>query len=139
VTTDRAGVRVGDLEREKVAAALGEHMAAGRLALIEFEGRLDTVYAARTRGELDAVLADLPTTSLPRPRPQPPWPGLPMGASWTPWALAGAICLLVWLTVSLIQGRPLYFWPLWVIGPWGAVLLAHTATRWLSRRSGAGR
>ncbi len=121
-------VRIGDAEREHVVAALGQHLSVGRLTMSEFESRLDTVYAARTRGELDAVLADLPTTAPPPPHPPPPRPG-PSAARpwtpWTPWALAGAINLLIWVTTSFAQGHPLYFWPIWVIGPWGAVLLAH--------------
>jgi hypothetical protein len=126
--TSDSTLRVGDVEREQVATVLGEHLSAGRLAISEFESRLDTLYAARTRGELDAVLADLPTTPLFGPGPQPPRLGPRAGPWWTPWALTGVICLLVWLTVSLIQGHPLYFWPVWVIGPWGAVLLVRAAT-----------
>jgi len=30
----------------------------------------------------------------------------------------------------------IYFWPIWVIGPWGAVLLAQTLTGGARRRSG---
>jgi hypothetical protein len=116
-------LRVGDAEREEVAAVLGQHMSAGRLAISELESRLDAVYTARTRGELDAVLADLPTTPVPHPRPQPPRPGIPPATRWTPWAVTGVICLLIWLATSLFQGHLLYFWPLWVIGPWGAVLM----------------
>jgi hypothetical protein len=127
MTTD-AALRVGDVERERVAAVLGQHLSAGRLAISEFESRLDAVYAARTRGELDAVLADLPTTPVAEPRPQPPWLGAAAATRWMPWALTGGICLLVWLTVSLLQGDLLYFWPLWVIGPWGVALLVHAAT-----------
>jgi hypothetical protein len=126
--TSDSTIRVGDLEREQVASALGQHLSAGRLAISEFESRLDAVYTARTRGELDAVLADLPATPPSHPRPQPPRPGVPAGGRWMPWAVTGAICLAVWLTTSLIQGHPLYFWPLWVIGPWGGVLLVHAAT-----------
>jgi hypothetical protein len=28
--------------------------------------------------------------------------------------------------VSVSAGEPIYFWPMWVAGPWGAVLLATT-------------
>lgn len=121
MTSEPPAIRIGDAEREQVVAALGQHMAAGRLTMSEFESRLDVVYAARTRSELDVVLADLPSTEpTPLLAQAPP----PPRAVWTPWALTGAICLLVWVAMSLAQGRPVDFWPVWVIGPWGVVLLA---------------
>jgi hypothetical protein len=52
------GIRASDEDRSRAAAALGEHYAAGRLTLEEFQERLDEVYAATTLGELGlAVLA----------------------------------------------------------------------------------
>lgn len=53
-------LRISDEERERAAAAFREHFAAGRLDEAEFEERLQAIYAARTRGELDALSADLP-------------------------------------------------------------------------------
>jgi len=37
--------------------------------------------------------------------------------------------LVIWAATSLATWEFLYFWPVWVIGPWGAVLLAQTLTR----------
>ena len=34
------------------------------------------------------------------------------------------IVLAIWAATSLATWEFLYFWPVWVIGPWGAVLLA---------------
>ena len=130
-------LRIGDAEREHAVAALGRHLSVGRLTMAEFENRLDTAYAATTRAELDAVLADLPATT--RPSPPPPQPAPSPGEAWAPWApgncraswvgwmLTGALCLLVWTATSAAQGHLHYFWPFWVIGPWGAVLVVHTA------------
>jgi hypothetical protein len=53
-------LRVSDADREHAATALREHLAQGRLTLDELAERLDRTYAARTRGELDAISADLP-------------------------------------------------------------------------------
>lgn len=53
-------LRIGDAEREVAAAALGEHFAQGRLTLDEHAERLDQVWAARTRGDLEPVFRDLP-------------------------------------------------------------------------------
>lgn len=53
-------MRASDAERDRVAAALQEHCAQGRLTVEEFHERLDRAYTARTVGELDDVTADLP-------------------------------------------------------------------------------
>src|SRR5438132_9546906 len=58
-------VRVGDADREAVAAQLREHYADGRLTLDELNERLDHAFAAKTRADLNAVTRDLPIT--PRP------------------------------------------------------------------------
>src|SRR5215469_15099681 len=58
-------IRVGDAEREAMAAQLREHYADGRLTLDELNERLDQAFAARTRAELDVVMRDLPHVARP--------------------------------------------------------------------------
>jgi hypothetical protein len=53
-------LRVGDTEREAVAAELREHYARGRLTLTEFNQRLDAAFAAKTQGDLTRITSDLP-------------------------------------------------------------------------------
>lgn len=53
-------IRVGDAEREAVAAQLREHYGDGRLTLDELNERLDQTFAAKTVSELGAVTTDLP-------------------------------------------------------------------------------
>lgn len=55
-----ANILASDEERDKVARQLREHCSDGRLNLDEFTERLGAVYIARTRGDLDALIADLP-------------------------------------------------------------------------------
>jgi hypothetical protein len=57
-------IRCGDADRERTAALLSEHHAAGRLTAEEFHERLEKAYAAKTQGELDELLADLPAIDL---------------------------------------------------------------------------
>ncbi|GAA1605331.1 DUF1707 domain-containing protein [Kribbella sancticallisti] len=52
--------RVSDLEREEVADVLREAAGEGRLSYTELEDRLETLYAAKTYGELVEIAADLP-------------------------------------------------------------------------------
>jgi hypothetical protein len=69
-------LRIGDAEREQAATALGEHFAQGRLSLDEHAERLDQVWAARTRGELEPVFRDLPGGRGPvRPATRGYWHG----------------------------------------------------------------
>ena len=55
-----AVIRASDGDRETVAARLNEAVGDGRLTLQEFGERLDRAYAARTRGALVPLTADLP-------------------------------------------------------------------------------
>lgn len=61
-------LRIGTAERERAAADLGEHLAAGRLSTEEFDERVRQAYAARTAAELTPLFRDLPDL---RPAPVP--------------------------------------------------------------------
>ena len=67
-------VRVGDADRDAVAAQLREHYADGRLTLEELNERLDQAFAAKTKADLNTVMRDLPQV------PQPA-AGLPSGGT----------------------------------------------------------
>jgi hypothetical protein len=54
-------------------------------------------------------------------------------AAWAAWTVAVSVNVVIWLLVSISSGDALYFWPMWVAGPWGAVLLAVTV---VNRRRG---
>ena len=75
-----AELRIGDAERERAAADLGEHFAQGRLSLDEHAERLEQVWAAKTRAELAPLFRDLPGGTYgarpagPAPAPQEQWP-----------------------------------------------------------------
>ncbi|HVV11309.1 DUF1707 domain-containing protein [Amycolatopsis sp.] len=57
-------VRCSDTEREQTATRLQDAAAEGRFSLEEVEERLARTYAARYRGELDALTADLPPAAV---------------------------------------------------------------------------
>lgn len=63
-------IRVSDAERDAVVRALGEHASVGRLTLDEFEDRSSRALEAKTRGELDALTADLPDADSPAAEPE---------------------------------------------------------------------
>jgi hypothetical protein len=60
-------LRASDAERERTATLLREHCAAGRLTPEELGERLDAAYDARTLGDLDALVRDLPAAGPPAP------------------------------------------------------------------------
>ena len=77
-------IRIGDAERDAAAADLGEHYTAGRLTLDELHERLETVFAAKTFGQLARIMSDLPGPGrlpglayLSGPALMPGMPGMP--------------------------------------------------------------
>src|SRR5215212_4311408 len=139
-------LRAADADRAAVAAVLGEHMAAGRLTLVEYEERVTRAYAAKTYGELAELTTDLPTLPGRRSGSQPAQQRVPatgraqvpaargsrhrgsVADAWRAWFTTALVVTTIWLLTSLGSGEFAYFWPVWVIGPWGAVLLASTIT-----------
>ncbi|WP_396445376.1 DUF1707 domain-containing protein [Actinomadura sp.] len=65
-------IRIGDAERDAVMVALHDHFAEGRLDRAELDERLESALSARTRGDLRALVKDLPSpTGLREPEPGP--------------------------------------------------------------------
>ena len=62
----RSTLRASDADRDRIAERLRHATAEGRLLADELEERLEATFAARTYGELDAVVADLPGTAVRR-------------------------------------------------------------------------
>ncbi|TCJ99225.1 DUF1707 SHOCT-like domain-containing protein [Nocardia alba] len=129
------GTRASDAERNAIVAQLGTHLADGRLDLGEYDLRVAKVYATTTRDELAVVLSDLPPLSkqqqaAPVERSSgarfPVWQRIEAGS----WLGVSLIVLVIWGLVSLTAGELTYFWPMWVIGPWGAVLVFRVLTGW---------
>ncbi|MFD5425867.1 DUF1707 domain-containing protein [Streptomyces sp. NPDC127084] len=81
-------MRASDAERERVAERLRDAVAEGRLDMEEFGERLDAAYKARTHGELEPLVRDLPAPApdlVPAPD-RPTAPGaVPVGGD-APWA-----------------------------------------------------
>ena len=76
-------VRVGDADREAIAAQLREHYADGRLTLDELNERLDQTFAAKTRADLNTVMRDLPYAAQPGAGVGGAgWPGRPGPGRW---------------------------------------------------------
>jgi Domain of unknown function (DUF1707) len=144
-------LRAGDADRDRVAEILRENYTAGRLDRDELDQRLEAAYAAKTFGDLDRLLLDLPPPPSPvQPvsparAPARPQPGRPpdrsrsntaLKAAWGAWATVVGINVVVWLLVSIMNQDWIYPWPVWVAGPWGVVLVVATV---FSQQSQQGR
>jgi Domain of unknown function (DUF1707) len=122
-------MRASDADREAAADLLRDAHAEGRLTMDEFGERIDRSLSAKTLGELAVITQDLPEAR----RADVAVPRRFEGARhlrgiWGAWASAALLGTVIWGASSLTDGDPGVhaFWPIWVIGPWGAVLLART-------------
>ncbi|WP_323139149.1 MULTISPECIES: DUF1707 SHOCT-like domain-containing protein [Streptomyces] len=62
-------IRASDADRDRIAEILREALAEGRLDPEEHAERIDAVYRAKTMGELEPVVRDLPAAGGSRPQP----------------------------------------------------------------------
>jgi Domain of unknown function (DUF1707) len=114
------GYRVGDADRNRTADLLKEAHAAGYLTLEEVDERLGTALTARTRGELDRLVADLPPEWRASQQPAPPAarptrqrPAFPPEAVW----LVPLLVVVAGLLTLAVLTRGVWFFPwplLWV-------------------------
>jgi DUF1707 SHOCT-like domain len=84
-------MRVSDAEREAAAAELREHFASGRLNQDELDERLAAVFSAKTRGDLNALFTDLPSSGQGWASAGTAGGGSfgPGAAAWGPWTRPG--------------------------------------------------
>jgi hypothetical protein len=129
----RDEMRAADADRQTVADQLRIALDEGRLELHEYDERLQRAYTAKSYGDLDGLLADLPS-AVPVPAPSPVGAQLStrgatgewIGHVWSGWVPATSITTAIWLVSCLSAQELLFFWPVWVAGPWGLVLLWYT-------------
>lgn len=115
-------LRIADADRDRAAAELGEHYAVGRLSREEYDERLDAIWTARTRADLDLVFHDLPAQAPPAPAPLVRHP--------RPRGRFLPVLLVVLLVAVLVE-------PFWLVVAAGAIAFAITR-RSRHRRRGMG-
>lgn len=113
--------RASDAEREAVVEQLRLNCSEGRLSMDEFGDRTTQALAARTGGDLRAVLADLPIVPVPTPPAQVARRRhVARVAVLTPYVVVNVVLILIWAVTGFG-----YFWPIWPILGWGiGVVLA---------------
>jgi Domain of unknown function (DUF1707) len=134
-TRQAGGYRVGDTDRTRTVELLKEAHAAGYLQLDETDERLGLALEARTRDDLDRLVADLP----------PDWRARQVGA--TPgaepvrrrpagppvWALLLGVAAVALVVLAATTGRFFFPWPLlWLFFVFGH--RGHRGGPWSTRR-----
>jgi hypothetical protein len=142
-------IRASDADRDRTAALLREHHAAGRLTAEEFHERLDVALSAKTLAELDELLADLPLIdlyrlpheSMRRPadlpssslRPRDPGTGLvrfsPGTVAMGTWGAVSGALIAFWAVAAVVGGGTWLPWWLLVVVPWIWVMIRRARRR----------
>jgi hypothetical protein len=101
-------IRVSDRDRDAAVDRLRAASAEGRLEADELEDRVRAALAARTRGDLDALFADLPA---PQPAPPPaPERSQMLRQRTAAFLTPNVVCILIWAATGAGS-----FWPVWVL------------------------
>jgi len=133
-------MRAGDGDRDQTISRLREAFAEGRLTTEEFDQRMGQANVARTYGELADLVKDLPADVTP-PTALAPVAG---GAAqvevheedhsvrngWASWLGVSALVNVIYFATWMSEGGSApYYWPIWVMGPWGAAMLIRTLSK----------
>lgn len=156
---DTDAMRASDRDRQDVVDRLRGAVGDGRLRMDEYMERMEVAYQAVTLGDLAPLCADLPASRPVVARKPDGLRGLAPTATagrpclaagltgsvaqlpgtlrvlWSIWLTAVLVNVVIWALVSVTTGHLLYPWPLWVAGPYGAVLFALSVGASQARRS----
>lgn len=121
--------RVGDPERERTAARLGQAFTQGYLSMQEYETRLGEAFEAQTVVALGELVADLPVERI---RRQDPRRAAARHAAarrgvrihLVAYLAVSVLMIGIWLMTAVIAGE-WYFWPVWPILGWGIGVVSH--------------
>ncbi|MFB9689778.1 DUF1707 SHOCT-like domain-containing protein [Amycolatopsis plumensis] len=115
-------LRISDQNRESALSALGEHMSAGRIDIDEYGERSARITAAKTRGELGEIFADLPAPhpryeDVPQPVAAPPEPAAAPASrqpdNWSPpQRFLAAIVPLAFIAAIALIATGTLAWPI---------------------------
>jgi len=120
-------LRASDADRDQVVEQLSLHFQAGRLTSDEFDERSTQALQARTLGDLDGLLTDLP--ALPAADPAPAGQAQVTRRDSGVSAAAGMLGVLAVVAVIVVLSRTGYGF----VGGWGFIIPILIVWRLLSR------
>ena len=126
-SSQQPDILASDRERDEIASELATHFQAGRLDAAELDDRLGRALRARTRGDLAALVTDLPQASA----PQQPAAGRSSRA--TAIAITLGIAALIVTGLAITAGGAGYghrFWVPWWLIP---IVIIFLRARWWRR------
>ena len=152
---DPSEMRAGTHDRDACARVINEALVEGRISADEHDQRLSACYSAVTMGDLAKITADLPplpptgaaqaaqpaapvvaagapvaTTAVSEAQPTP-GSRAAIKATWWSWLGVSVMMIVIWALSSYPwDDGGNYFWPIWVIVPWGAANLLATFRMW---------
>jgi len=121
-------MRASDADRDQVVEQLSLHFQDGRLTSDEFDERSTLALQARTLGDLDELLTDLPAP--PAADPVPAGPDQVSRQDFTMSAASGLVGVLAVVAVIVVLSRTGYG----AVGGWGFIIPLLIVWRLLSRR-----
>lgn len=152
-----ADKRAGDDDRKAVAEQLRVALEEGRLEIGEYDERVQAAYSAKTYGELDELLTDIPgVTPVGQSQLEPlrtrsksvdddddddddedenedDWSEI--RSMWGGWAIMATILVGIWAITFIAgdeEGVP-YFWPIWPLGFTALGMSVATVTKFFGR------
>ena len=132
-------IRASDTDRDRATTLLREHHAAGRLTAEEFHERMDRALEAKTLGELDELMGDLPAIDLYKLpdaslRRAPPRLGqsllpadlggssparfAPGAVAMGVWAAVTSALVAIWAVAAVVGGGTWFPWWALIALPW---------------------
>lgn len=128
---ERPELRIADADRDRAAERLGFALSEGRIDMGEYERRLEQAMSAKTAGELEPVMDDLPISAEEQRRAAAEREAERKQKDrrayldeWKTWIGAAVVMNGIWGVTSISSGEMNSYWPAIPLGIWAVVLLA---------------
>ena len=119
MSSSELDLRAGDDERQAAVDRLVEHYRAGRLTSEELEERTAAANAARTRGDLALIEADLPAPPAPEQEPRQ----VAERRRHRREHVVSYLAVISFLWIIWAATGADYPWPIWPMAGWGLALV----------------
>ena len=130
-------LRAGDADCDATISEVREAYAEGRLLPEEFNDRLDRAHKAKTFADLRDLTSDLPRETAIAPQEPSEWAieRKKLRSAWASWLGVGVLVNIIWFATWMGSGLAPYYWPIWVVGPWGGAMVIWTLASRAKRSS----